>query len=457
MAFYYDPKLRDFVWQTDVQQHIKMHTTPVLNQDHFRFRSDTGGVDATPTWIANEDTNVTLQRDDVFRLRIGIQESAGGDTTSNLEFKLQASYNSGTYFDVTSTSDYVRSSTSASSSADGTAITTGRLTGLTGNLATGSTYEDDGTQATNVATITANDHFEIEFGLVITSAATNNVSNNDTLDFQIVEVNGSALDAYNATPRVTADVPQNFTLTADQQSYTLTGQANAFSRATAILADSQSYTLTGRVAALNVTRPADAGSFTLSGQDVQFSTAASIIADSQTYTLTGQDAIRSITKAADSGSFTLSGQSATLNAIALVYPNADDTDGGWTNESDSNVNLYQSIDENPASDADYIKSSADPVNDEVIVGLGNPATTPDLTAGNEPTIRYRFYKTGTGTINLTFTLYEGTGGGRVSRATWNENGVGGTVSEGSYQLTAGEAAAVTNWNDLYLGASANNP
>ena len=58
----------------------------------------------------------------------------------------------------------------------------------------------------------------------------------------------------------------------------------------------------------------------------------------------------------------------------FARPSSDVADGSWLNESASNVNLYASIDEETASDADYIQSGANPVNDECVVGLGAIST-----------------------------------------------------------------------------------
>jgi hypothetical protein len=55
-------------------------------------------------------------------------------------------------------------------------------------------------------------------------------------------------------------------------------------------------------------------------------------------------------------------------------PVSDVTDGSWLNEAASNVNLYASIDEASASDADYIQSSATATTDTCEVALANAGT-----------------------------------------------------------------------------------
>lgn len=59
-------------------------------------------------------------------------------------------------------------------------------------------------------------------------------------------------------------------------------------------------------------------------------------------------------------------------ANEFARPDADVTDGGWTNELGTNVNLYQSLDEAVASDADLIESSDSPATPDVAeINLSN--------------------------------------------------------------------------------------
>lgn len=148
-----------------------------------------------------------------------------------------------------------------------------------------------------------------------------------------------------SAPNIGADDPSAggaFTLTATQQSYTLTGQASGLLAARTLTATQQSYALTGQDAGLSYGRTltADQASFTLTGQDASLLAARKITADQQTYTLTGNAAAllagRLLTAtqqsyvltgigatltytpagsyllSADAGLFTLSGQDANL-------------------------------------------------------------------------------------------------------------------------------------------------
>jgi hypothetical protein len=59
-----------------------------------------------------------------------------------------------------------------------------------------------------------------------------------------------------------------------------------------------------------------------------------------------------------------------------VGPSADITDGAWTNEAGSNANLFASVDESTANDADYIQSSDKPTNDVVELKMPTIPTPP---------------------------------------------------------------------------------
>jgi len=54
-----------------------------------------------------------------------------------------------------------------------------------------------------------------------------------------------------------------------------------------------------------------------------------------------------------------------------LVPSADDTDGSWTNQADSAVDLFQSVNEGVGeiSDVDYIQSADPPVDDTVLLKL----------------------------------------------------------------------------------------
>lgn len=107
-----------------------------------------------------------------------------------------------------------------------------------------------------------------------------------------------------------------YTLTAEQGSYTLTGQAAGTLYSRSMPADQGSYALTGQAAGLakGILLTADQGSYALSGQAANFSLAYLLAAAQGSYTLTGQSAgtLYSPLLAAAQGSYALTGQDATL-------------------------------------------------------------------------------------------------------------------------------------------------
>lgn len=99
--------------------------TDKLDQQHYRFRTDTNAVDASPTWGANEDSQFSYGGSSAFRLRVGIENPASGITPTS-PFNLYVSVNGGTYEPVTTSSLYVTSA-DASSSSDETPVLVQRL------------------------------------------------------------------------------------------------------------------------------------------------------------------------------------------------------------------------------------------------------------------------------------------------------------------------------------------
>lgn len=120
-----------------------------------------------------------------------------------------------------------------------------------------------------------------------------------------------------------AAVGPTYTLTADQGSFTLTGQVAALQAARTLTAESGSFTLSGQAAGLAAGRKllADAGTFSLTGQDAGL-----------TYTPSGA----AYTLSAEAGLFTLSGQSAALSASRVLS-----TDAGVYSLSGQDVEFSQ--------------------------------------------------------------------------------------------------------------------
>lgn len=119
--------------------------------------------------------------------------------------------------------------------------------------------------------------------------------------------------------RLSAVAPSGTSLTAEQGSYTITGQTAALLRAKILPANQGSYTLTGLAAntsvGSNATLTAETGDFDVTGLAATFLRTHNLVGVTRTYTLTGlpaglSEGAASLT--AEQGSYTVSGQAATF-------------------------------------------------------------------------------------------------------------------------------------------------
>ncbi len=108
----------------------------------------------------------------------------------------------------------------------------------------------------------------------------------------------------------------SYSLTADQGSFTLTGQAAGLTAARTMAAAQGSFALTGQDAGLLFGHllTAGQGSYSLTGQDASLTATRLLTAAQGSFSLTGQDAGLYVSRAlsAGQGSYALSGQDATL-------------------------------------------------------------------------------------------------------------------------------------------------
>jgi len=131
-------------------------------------------------------------------------------------------------------------------------------------------------------------------------------------------------------------------------------------------------------------------------------------------------------------------------------PDNDLVDGAWLNQAGSNVNMYQSIDESSADDADYVKSETAPSSSAMAVNLSN---VEDPLSSTGHIIRYRYQKSASGgaQINLTVQLRQGytTEGaqGTLIHSEVHSNIPNGWTA-GTFTLSSGEADAITDYNDI---------
>jgi hypothetical protein len=131
--------------------------------------------------------------------------------------------------------------------------------------------------------------------------------------------------------------------------------------------------------------------------------------------------------------------------LPYLRPDLDSSVGSWADEGGATSNLYQSIDEETPNDTDYVQSEPNPSNSKYKVRLSNPGTAVNT---DEPvTVRYRYRKSGAATTDITVTLVQGAS---TVIASNSHAGVTTTVTAGSFVLSTGEKAAVTDWDDLFL-------
>lgn len=162
-------------------------------QQDFWFRNNDGN-EATATFMGAQGSDQTIAVDTIFRLRILIEETAGG--TNVVAAGLQYDYNiSGSYSDVTGVTTEVQATDEGQGIADDTLLTTQRLT-YSGTWEDGR-YDDDGVDTTGVSL--SSEFTEFEFSMIVPAAG---VNHGDTIDFRLYDAAG-ALDSYAATPRLT--------------------------------------------------------------------------------------------------------------------------------------------------------------------------------------------------------------------------------------------------------------
>ncbi len=142
-------------------------------------------------------------------------------------------------------------------------------------------------------------------------------------------------------------------------------------------------------------------------------------------------------------------------AAQVARPSADVSDGSWTDQSGGS-SLFAAIDEDPASDADYIRSSLSPVSADECTIRVQALTDPVVHTGH--IVRYRYGKDASDgdQIDLTVKLYDSDGTTLIASQV-HVNVASGFV-DGSFTLTEGEAATITGYGSgLVLGFRAIKP
>jgi hypothetical protein len=137
--------------------------------------------------------------------------------------------------------------------------------------------------------------------------------------------------------------------------------------------------------------------------------------------------------------------------MAFVYarPDVDNIDGAWKNELNTQTNLFASIDETVASDADFIISDNNPNSDIVKLSLSDPGAA----VGSPATVRYR-YKSYGGVNGLALGMNISLLEGANVIATWTDSNISASFVLGQQTLTAPQLAAISDFNNLFLSFEA---
>jgi|GEM_PF-5110908 hypothetical protein len=164
-----------------------------LNQEHFRFFLDDGGLNAADPAVA-QDTNYNVGVGNIFRLRIEVANT--GNTPVSITRRLEFQEDSGAWTQITTNSNNVRLAVSGNF-VDG-AATTPKLTAV--GIFTAGQGKDTGSDTSSLS-LTNGYNVEDEYSLILQSGAAGH-----SYSFRITNA-GTVLDTYSVTP--TVNTPDN--------------------------------------------------------------------------------------------------------------------------------------------------------------------------------------------------------------------------------------------------------
>lgn len=319
-------------------------TVAFLTQAYTRIRSDANSPDGgTPTWETTENQTAALSwnTNTDFRIRV-VLENTGGVEEAN-QFNLYVSKNAGAYALITTTSNNVQAKD---------VVGGGSIRFETSNylLTAGAGHPLPGWySAVNQLNrdIAGNEYVEYDIGLTIVDA---DVANNDTLDFRLY-YNGSALDQYDHTPRITvskasdtnvlanaeaialnaqtATIANDVNVNANVEATTLTAQAASIDYGVNVLANAEAVTLTAQLATItyDVNVNANAEATTLTANQASIDYDVNVLANAESVTLTSQAATVAfgVNVAAGFEALTLSSQLASISNDVNVNASAETT------------------------------------------------------------------------------------------------------------------------------------
>lgn len=178
-----------------------MSGTKFTSQRHFRFRSDTADPTVSTagvTWEAAEDTNIVYPSNGSIRCRFVIDNTGTAAIATN--WRLLYSHNGAAYTTMSTAVDagtgvvYGTNMTAAATAVQFSSALAVMTPGSGG--ATTFAYTEASSIPNN--NLTSVQYAEFDFAIKINST----VADGDTIDLRVTE-NGSVLDSYIVTPRIT--------------------------------------------------------------------------------------------------------------------------------------------------------------------------------------------------------------------------------------------------------------
>jgi len=139
-------------------------------------------------------------------------------------------------------------------------------------------------------------------------------------------------------------------------------------------------------------------------------------------------------------------------SVQMAFPSADVTLGGWTpSAGGSPTELWPMIDEATADDSDFIQSVLTPSNDTSEVRL-QTLSDPSVSTGH--VVRYRYAKDiAQGRVDLTVKLMDGV----TEIASFTHSDIPAVLTQANQTLSAAQADAISNYGNLRLRFTANQP
>jgi len=463
------------------------HQVAVWNQQTFAWYTDAGGEGTNQIGTTGSNPT-TLDTNTQYRLRYLIQETAGSTVAETpvfgLEFRVDAAGGTsfGAWTAITS-GNAAFTAVSTASVTDG-ATTTQQIGAGTFNDGEFSYVDAGSTAPTNTLTATGgSDEYEVEWVLEFAAVGGQN------FEFRVIWDDGTtppatALDTYTATTQVSPSAPVN-TLLADNVS-----SASAVSSPAAVI--TRILDATNVQSASTVSTTAILQTHILDATNVQSASTVSDAAIIQTHiigaatsaqsasnvsnpTLVANSALGSATsvQSASNVSSPVTTQTYVFTAtnvqsasavsttalsqdIERLPPDGDDVVGSWTTDLGGSTNLFQSIDEDPFNDSDYVQSELSPQSSVARFTLTNPSGAVDIASDHK--VQYRYYKeldaAGVQQLDLVVRLKQGAS---TVVATWTHSNITGTVVQAVQTLSAGQVSAITNYADLRLEFDANAP